>query len=68
MSHDPLHLLTGMLRDTREREVDCDTFVDRVSELIEGSLPDEQRALLEHHAALCPECAAHLQHLRRALE
>ncbi len=59
--------LANMLELTREDEVDCDAFAQHLAALAEGAVEPELRALLEHHQAICPECAEELEALARAL-
>ena len=65
---DPVRTLTAMLDRTRDSEIDCDTFVEGLAELVEGTLPEDRRALFEHHRRICPDCAEQLDALERALQ
>lgn len=59
--------LANMLKLTRDEEIDCDAFAQHVAALAEGAVEPQLRALLEHHQAICPECAEELDALARAL-
>ena len=65
---DAMDALADMVARTRDDEIDCDAFAAGVAELVEGTLPEERRALFEHHVRLCPDCAEHLHALKLALE
>jgi hypothetical protein len=60
--------ILAWLEATRDREIDCDQFLELIGPWLEGSLQDPQIvALLEHHRDLCTECAEELELLRAAL-
>jgi hypothetical protein len=44
-----------------------DTWTERLSEYIDGTLSDSERAGLERHLAACAPCAATLEELRRVV-
>jgi hypothetical protein len=60
--------LREMLRLTKDEELDCDRFVELMAPYLDErvSAPGV-RALIEHHVALCAECAEELATLERAL-
>lgn len=64
---DPTQTLAELLRLTRERELDCDEFVQKLAAYVDGGLNDEVRALMDQHREICPECEEQLQLLRAAL-
>jgi anti-sigma factor RsiW len=43
----------------------CREFVELVTEYLEGTLPDAERARLEAHLAECDGCAGYLEDMRR---
>lgn len=49
MIHDPL---------------DCQTLVDVVTDWMEDAVPDQQRAQIEQHLAICAGCTAYVEQLR----
>ncbi len=60
--------LRSSLALTQDREIDCDEFLERLAELIDGRLMDKDiAALMEHHRKICPECEEERQILERAL-
>jgi hypothetical protein len=69
VSSNPADILASLLAMTRDEEMDCDAFAERVAAYVDGSdLPREAVALLEHHRLLCTECDEHVLRLVRALE
>jgi anti-sigma factor RsiW len=42
----------------------CQELVELVTEYLEGTLSDLDRARFEEHVALCPMCQVHLEQLR----
>lgn len=46
------------------RDVRCLEFVELVTEWMEGALDDAQRAGVEEHVAICPECTIYLTQVR----
>jgi hypothetical protein len=44
-----------------------DTWTNRLSEYLDGELPESQRATLEAHLRACADCRATLQELRRVV-
>ncbi|HYT04069.1 MAG TPA: zf-HC2 domain-containing protein [Gemmatimonadales bacterium] len=44
-----------------------DTWMERLSEYIDGTLPERERAALEEHVASCAECRTTLAELRRVV-
>ena len=60
--------LCSSLALTLDRELDCEEFLERLAELIDGRLRgSEFEALMEHHRKLCPDCEEERQILERAL-
>ena len=44
-----------------------DTWTNRLSEYLDGELPESERATLEAHLRACPDCRATLEQLRRVV-
>ena len=49
---------------TIEEAVRCVEMVEVVTEWMEGALSDDERALIEEHLAICPDCIAYVDQLR----
>jgi predicted anti-sigma-YlaC factor YlaD len=47
--------------------MDCKDLVELVTEYLEGSLPQEQRARFEHHLAGCEGCTRYLDQMRTTI-
>jgi anti-sigma factor RsiW len=45
----------------------CKEIVELVTDYLEGSLPDEQRALFEAHLAACRGCRTYLEQMRQTI-
>jgi anti-sigma factor RsiW len=45
----------------------CQDLVELVTDYLEGSLSDTDRARFEEHIALCPMCQVHLEQLRTTI-
>jgi anti-sigma factor RsiW len=48
-------------------EMVCRELVERVSDYLEGALPERDRARLEAHLAECDDCAIYLDQLRATM-
>ncbi len=48
-------------------EMPCRELVERVSDYLEGALPERDRARLETHLAECDDCAIYLEQLRATM-
>jgi anti-sigma factor RsiW len=46
----------------------CQEVVELVSDLFEGYLPPEERALLEQHLLICPPCTLHVEQMKTTVE
>ena len=44
--------------------MNCKTFVELVTEYLEGALDEETRRRFDEHLALCPGCADYLDQIR----
>ena len=72
LSSTDLDALVGTTLRTREDEITCDEWVERVGHYVEalaegGDLPSALE-VVAHHALICPQCAEELEALREALE
>lgn len=68
VSSDALGKLGSLLAQTRDREMDCDEFLDQVAAYVDGGLEgSELRELMAHHMVICPECEEEIEALQRAL-
>jgi len=57
-----------MRRPWRRRSDDplvCREFVELVTDYLEGTLPDRERARMDAHLAHCDGCAGYLEDMRR---
>jgi anti-sigma factor RsiW len=46
----------------------CREFVELVTDYLEGTLPESERARFEAHLAECDGCAAYLEDVRRLID
>ena len=61
-------ILRGLLASTRDRELDCDRFLELLPPWLDERVEDASlRELLEHHRRQCPECAEEVSILEQAL-
>ena len=47
-----------------QEAVRCLEMVEVVTEWMEGALDDDERATIEEHLAICPDCTAYVDQLR----
>ena len=56
-----IELLTELVSDTRERELDCEEFLPHLAAWSErvaaGQSIEEATREVQHHLKVCPECA-----------
>jgi anti-sigma factor RsiW len=45
----------------------CRQFVEDVTAYLEGALPDDTVALVDHHLADCPHCREYLRQMRQII-
>jgi anti-sigma factor RsiW len=45
----------------------CREFVEDVTAYLDGALPDETVALVDHHLADCPHCREYLRQMRQTI-
>jgi predicted anti-sigma-YlaC factor YlaD len=48
-------------------ELACKELVELVTEYLEGTLPDRERARFGEHLGLCPGCRAYLEQMRQTI-
>jgi len=48
-------------------EMNCQTLVELVTDYLEGALPDDERARLQAHLALCEGCQRYLEQIRTTI-
>jgi anti-sigma factor RsiW len=48
-------------------EMNCRTLVELVTEYLEGSLPEEERAAIDAHLATCDGCSNYLEQMRTTI-
>jgi len=48
-------------------QVTCRELIDQLDAYVDGSLPDEQRAQLDAHFSICPDCAAYLRNYQQTI-
>jgi anti-sigma factor RsiW len=51
-----------------KRKITCQTFLDEMSDYLEGSLGEELRISVEAHLAKCPNCWVVFDETRRTVE
>jgi anti-sigma factor RsiW len=54
-------------RRRREDPLVCREFVELVTDYLEGTLPDHERARFEAHLAECDGCSGYLEDMRRLI-
>ncbi len=50
-----------------ENEMSCKELVEIITEYLEGTLPEGERARFEHHLGLCPGCQTYLEKMRQTV-
>ena len=50
------------------RKITCKSFLDELSDFVDGELSQELRISLEAHLAKCPDCWVTLDETRRTVE
>ena len=50
------------------RKITCKSFLDELSDFVDGELSQELRISLEAHIAKCPDCWVTLDETRRTVE
>ncbi len=48
--------------------MDCDELVEVITEYLEGTLPQGDRARFEKHLAVCPGCQEYLKQMRLTIK
>jgi anti-sigma factor RsiW len=54
--------------ELRAPRLTCRELVDLLTEYVEDALPPLERARVEEHLAICPDCRAYLEQLRTTVE
>ena len=47
-----------------ENEMSCKELVEVITEYLEGTLPEAERARFDYHLGLCPGCQTYLDQIR----
>ena len=47
--------------------MDCHQLVEAITDYLEGALPAEERAALDEHLAVCPDCRTYLEQMRQTI-
>lgn len=55
-----------MTADT-PRTISCQDVVELITDYLEGTLPADEVAAVEHHLALCPGCEHYLTQMRATI-
>ena len=50
-----------------EDEMSCKELVEIITEYLEGTLPESERARFEYHLGLCPGCQTYLEQMRQTV-
>lgn len=50
-----------------ENEMSCKELVEVITEYLEGTLPEAERARFEYHLGLCPGCQTYLEQMRQTV-
>ena len=49
-------------------DVACRELVERITELLDGTLPADERAAIDGHLAECPGCVTAVEQFRKTVE
>jgi anti-sigma factor RsiW len=52
------------MNDDTAREMACQELVDVITDYLEGTLPDPDRARFDAHLATCPACQEYVEQMR----
>ena len=55
------------MTDDTQREMACQELVEVITEYVEGSLPELDRARFEAHLASCASCQEYLEQMRAVI-
>ena len=50
-----------------ENEMSCKELTEVITEYLEGTLPESERARFEYHLGLCPGCQTYLEQMRQTV-
>ena len=51
----------------RRRKVDCIDFVERITDYLDGVIPERDRAAIDRHLEACPDCTRALEQWRTVI-
>lgn len=72
LSKDQIRLLTQVVAETQEHELDCEEFLNHLaawSERVnEGESIETASQFVQHHLAICPECSEEFRLLTEVLK
>ena len=51
----------------RRRKVDCIDFVERITDYLDGAIPERDRAAIDRHLAACADCTRALEQWRTVI-
>ena len=55
------------MTELRAPRLTCRELVDRLTDYLEDALPPLERARVEEHLAICPDCRAYLEQTRSTI-
>lgn len=55
------------MRLRRRRTIECQQWVEMVTDYLEGALPRHLHDAAERHLAACPNCREYLEQMRRTI-
>ena len=55
------------MTELRAPRLTCRELVDLLTEYVEDALPPLERARVEEHLAMCPDCRAYLEQMRTTI-
>jgi predicted anti-sigma-YlaC factor YlaD len=68
MIPDPPPPTPGVPLPPPEDDLPCNVFVEMVTDYLDGAIPPELRARLEHHLAFCDGCRSVLAQIERVVQ
>ncbi len=72
LSNEQIKLLTRVVANTREHELDCDEFLTHLAHWSErvqaGDSLEQAKLSVRHHLSICPECNEEFQMLTDVLK
>jgi anti-sigma factor RsiW len=55
------------VRHTAEHEINCQQFVELVTDYFEGTLPDRSRTRVEEHLVMCDWCVTYTEQMQATI-